>query len=84
MIKRTIFNVTQKVFADGAFCLTDCGWFSFALVQSEDSSYRFAQTLLIFKGSLHGSDSGEKKVGFFQQFNMSSPVDEIDKELNCV
>lgn len=74
----------QKVFADGAFDSTKCLWFNIVPVQGEGNLYWFAQTLLYFHVNLHGPNSEETEFVFLQYFDVTFPVDEIDKELYCV
>lgn len=84
VLKRNVSNAMQIFFAVGAFGLTKYRRFSVALVRGGVSSYWFAQTLLLFHVDPHGLDPEEEEFSIVQYFDVTSSVDEIDKELDFV
>lgn len=78
------WNKTVRIFANCKFGPEKVRRLSVAMVEGEEGVYWFAQILLLFYLNVAGTFGSDVNFDYAQYFDVTSPVDEADKILNCI
>jgi len=77
-----LLNKYQRVFADPSFGPSKKDMFSVVLIKSDVGTYWFGRVLVLFH--LRHGDSLQEECAFVQYFDITPPMDEVDKSLRCI
>lgn len=72
----------QGVFADSSFGPTKLNWFKVVLVHGDESAFWVVKVLVLFHLRIASRHTNE--LPFVQYFEVTPPLDAIDKALNCL
>lgn len=77
-------DTVQGAFADNSFGSTKSRRFSAGLVEGDDNEFWFAQVQLLFQRTIEAGKRHLKEYSFVQDFDKSTPIDELDRILSVV
>lgn len=77
-------EILQRVYADHCFGPSKAKRFSVTLVEGEENAFWFAQVQLLFHLNTRTNDRMSGEFAFVRYFEITPPIDNVDRVLNCL